>query len=120
MLQFRANEKVNIRDTECEVDCWAIPRENEGGCTLRYSLYRLLVQGFRKCQGLRSLQVSLNRFRPSFRQFYSGSPVWMIDGQSLKIARRFIPGQWTLFRGPSIGRTTVLPAWIAGKMFGIR
>ncbi|KAK3938580.1 hypothetical protein QBC46DRAFT_365378 [Diplogelasinospora grovesii] len=82
MLQFRANDKGKIKDAKCEVDCWVIPRENGGGCTVRYGLYRLLVQGFRKCQGLRSYEVSLGGIRPSFRQFYSGRPVWKVDGQN--------------------------------------
>ncbi|GAB1320242.1 hypothetical protein MFIFM68171_10452 [Madurella fahalii] len=81
MLQFRADYKSKIKDAKCEVDCWVIPRENEGGCTLRYCLYRLLVQGFRKCQGLRSYEVCLGGLRPSFRQFYSGRLVWNTDGR---------------------------------------
>lgn len=82
MLQFWADYRSKIRDAKCEVNCWVIPGENGGGCTLRYCLYRLLVQGFRKCQGLRSYEVCLDGVRPSFRQFYSGRLVWNIHGQS--------------------------------------
>ncbi|KAK5652623.1 hypothetical protein OQA88_10216 [Cercophora sp. LCS_1] len=82
ILQFQASERANIADAKCEVDCWVIPRRNDGGCTLRYALYRLLVQGLRKCQGLRSTDVSLGGIRPFSRQFYSGRAVWEANGQN--------------------------------------
>lgn len=81
MLQFRAREPAKIKDPKCEVDCWVIPRENFYGCTMRYALYRLLVQGFRRCQGEYALDVSLYQMRPSEREFYNGRPLWKIDGR---------------------------------------
>ncbi|POR36347.1 Uncharacterized protein TPAR_03458 [Tolypocladium paradoxum] len=82
VLQFRAREPDKIKDPKCEVDCWVIPRENLYGCTLRYAFYRLLVQGFRRCQGETALDVALHEQRPFRREFYSGKPVWKIDGSS--------------------------------------
>ncbi|KAI8710576.1 hypothetical protein NCS52_01557900 [Fusarium sp. LHS14.1] len=83
MLQFRARDKHDIKDAKCEVDCWIFPRQNSQGTPLRYALYRLLVQGFRRCQGLRALDVSLYSVRPSRRNFYNGQPAWKLeDGKS--------------------------------------
>jgi hypothetical protein len=50
MLQFKATERVSIKDANCEVDCWVLPRQSINGSTLRYGLYRLLALGFRRCQ----------------------------------------------------------------------
>ncbi|AEO59667.1 hypothetical protein MYCTH_2308128 [Thermothelomyces thermophilus ATCC 42464] len=49
MLQFRATSPWDIRRADCAVDCWVIPI-TKSTCSLRYALYRLLVQGFRRCQ----------------------------------------------------------------------
>ncbi|POR33875.1 Uncharacterized protein TPAR_05929 [Tolypocladium paradoxum] len=82
MLQFRARKLKHVAEADCEVDCWVIPRENEGGCTLRYALYRLLVQGLRRCQGKLALSnVTLYGQSPKFRQFYSGEPIWDVEGK---------------------------------------
>ncbi|RTE81367.1 hypothetical protein BHE90_004158 [Fusarium euwallaceae] len=81
MLQFRAKTRDDIKDAKCVVDCWVFPRDNFHGTPLRYALYRLLVQGFRRCQGLRALDVSLFGVRPSRREFYNGRPLWNLpDG----------------------------------------
>ncbi|KAH6976633.1 hypothetical protein EDB80DRAFT_739934 [Ilyonectria destructans] len=79
MLQFRARDKHDIKDAKCEVDCWIFPRENFHGSPLRYALYRLLVQGFRRCQGSRPMDVSLYAVRPSRREFYTGRPLWKLE-----------------------------------------
>ncbi|KAH8656430.1 hypothetical protein BGZ61DRAFT_434371 [Ilyonectria robusta] len=84
MLQFRARNKHDIKDAKCDVDCWILPREDMHGCystTLRYALYRLLVQGFRRCQGARPMEVSLYGIHPHVREFYNGQPLWKIDGK---------------------------------------
>ena len=80
MLQFRASTVEAIRDPECTVDCWVIPRENPYGDTIRLALYRLLVQGFRRCQGMYSVSPTLHTIAPDRRQFYNGRPLWKIDG----------------------------------------
>ncbi|KAK3364646.1 hypothetical protein B0T25DRAFT_493571 [Lasiosphaeria hispida] len=82
MLQFRVNDTGKIKDSKYEVDCWVIPRDNEGGCTVRYSLYQLLVQ-VPKVPGLALLR-SVTWRHTSFRQFYSHRPVWKIDGQNFR------------------------------------
>lgn len=65
----------------CEADCWAIPRMNLQGCILRYAFYRLLAQGFRRCQSEYALStVALQGQRPARRQFYHGRPLSMTDG----------------------------------------
>ncbi|KAK7394072.1 hypothetical protein QQX98_013144 [Neonectria punicea] len=79
LLQFRATSKSGIKDPNCEVDCWVIPRENPGGSTLREALYKLLVQGFRRCQGEFPLGADLYGYQPSLREFYNGRPLWNIN-----------------------------------------
>lgn len=49
ILQFRAQTPRDIRDENCAVDCWVLPLETSF-CTFRYALYRLMVQGLRRCQ----------------------------------------------------------------------
>lgn len=80
MLQFRAHQVEAINDSKCDIDCWVIPRDNLGGCTLRYALYRFLVQGFRRCQALcADGKLSLDGVTPKF-QYFSGQPEWKING----------------------------------------
>ncbi len=82
MVQFRARDVASIRDAKCGVDCWIFPRNNKGGTPLRYALYRLLLQGFRRCQSLWSVDMSLQGVPPHHREFYNGQPVWkMGDGK---------------------------------------
>ncbi|KAK4236866.1 hypothetical protein C8A03DRAFT_45196 [Achaetomium macrosporum] len=50
-LQFRARKPEHIREADCPIDCWVIPVGNST-CTLRYALYRVLVQGLRRCQAM--------------------------------------------------------------------
>ncbi|KPM34020.1 hypothetical protein AK830_g12549 [Neonectria ditissima] len=74
----------DLEDAKCPVDCWVLPRENIRGTTLRYALYRLLVQGFRRCQGEAAVDVALNGQRPSGRCFFDGTPFWKgEDGSKL-------------------------------------
>ncbi|POR35496.1 Uncharacterized protein TPAR_04311 [Tolypocladium paradoxum] len=82
ILQFRARNKEEVKHPGCEVDCWVIPRNNPGGCSLRYALHRLLVQGFRRCQGWTgSQQQTVGGVRMAYREFYTGRPVWDLGGQ---------------------------------------
>lgn len=81
MLQFRAAKVADIKDANCPVDCWVIPRANAGGTPLRYALYRFLVQGFRRCQGCTAnAALQLNGVTARRRYFFNGVPVWKIDG----------------------------------------
>lgn len=57
-----------------------LPRVNPDGTSLRYALYRLLVQGFRRVQGMWSANPPLNRMFPSRRHFYHGAPQFFING----------------------------------------
>lgn len=68
MLQFRADTREAIKFIRCEVDCWVIPRENPGGCTFKTALYRLMVQGLRRCQGRWALQPQLLGRPPAIRR----------------------------------------------------
>lgn len=81
-MQFRARSIEDIKDDTCEVDCWILPRENDGGTSLRYALYQLLVQGYRRCQGSRATDMTLYGQRPFLREFYNGRPLWKIDGKT--------------------------------------
>lgn len=83
MLQFRASKPAKIREADCEVDCWVLPRENPHGTTFRYALYRLLVQGLRRYQGLHPTDATLHGQRPHHREFYNGRPVWKLDNKFL-------------------------------------
>ncbi|KAL8404049.1 hypothetical protein RB594_009056 [Gaeumannomyces avenae] len=86
LLQFRANIPDQIQREDCRVDCWVIPRENAaGGCTLRQSLHNLLVQGFRRCQGYAAApNLSVDRYTPQYREFFSGRPVFAHDNGALR------------------------------------
>jgi hypothetical protein len=81
MLQFRAESVSDIQSEECPVDWWVIPRENDGGITIRYAFYRLIVQGFRRCQGMFATPVNLQGRSPHHRYFFSGAPIWKVDGK---------------------------------------
>lgn len=51
---------------------------------MRYALYRLIVQGMRRCIGNMSLMIRIGSLSPRKRQFFSGSPLWEfvdIDGK---------------------------------------
>ncbi|KAK1762179.1 hypothetical protein QBC33DRAFT_601981 [Phialemonium atrogriseum] len=82
LLQFWATSLEDMND--CLVDCWVIPhRNNSPGCTLRYAFHRLLIQGFRRCQGLSGLTVSINGLTPALRELFSGTPVFRIESGKL-------------------------------------
>ncbi|KAF2456631.1 hypothetical protein BDY21DRAFT_39767 [Lineolata rhizophorae] len=80
LLQFRASKMENLEDEECPVDFWVLPRTNSS-CTLRYALYRLLVQGLRRCQGYLGGELTIGNLTTNSRQFYSGRPTWKINGK---------------------------------------
>ncbi|KAK0610025.1 hypothetical protein B0T17DRAFT_593855 [Bombardia bombarda] len=84
ILQFRAVKIDHMRDAKLAVDCWVIPRENEGGTTLRYALYRLLAQGFRRCQGLSAELAEVGGVLPDRREFFSGVPLWLAKDKKLE------------------------------------
>lgn len=77
LLQFQAGSLDAIKDRDCAVDCWILPRENEGGITLREGFYRLLAQGFRRCQGSAEARPTVvNGFPVVSHEFYSGRPLF--------------------------------------------
>ena len=82
LLQFRAQKEKEMTDARTPVDCWVLPQRHEspGGCTLRYALYKLLVQGFRRCQNLVPLPVPAGGLQPEMRQYFSGKPMWKLPG----------------------------------------
>ena len=83
MLQFRARSLDKIKDPNCKVDCWIIPRQNNG-TTLRYALYRFLVQGFRRCQSYWPVPLPASGVGGLFPEhkceFFSGRPAWNVNG----------------------------------------
>lgn len=81
MLQFRAGQKSDIKNANCEVDAWVIPRALNGELTLRYALYRFIVQGIRRCQGANALPTTPDSLKPADREFFSGRPVWNVGGK---------------------------------------
>lgn len=81
LLQFRAARRDDVAEESCAVDCWVIPRENIGGATYRYALDRLLAQGLRRCQGMQGFDVEIGGYRPVYREYFSGLPVFEIEGR---------------------------------------
>ena len=84
LLQFRASQPETIKDDDCQVDCWVLPRTSSF-CTLRYGLYRLLLQGWKRCQVMSALAgapdgLIVGGLRPESREFYTGRPIWRVDG----------------------------------------
>ncbi|KAK4152614.1 hypothetical protein C8A00DRAFT_16102 [Chaetomidium leptoderma] len=75
LLQFRANRLEDIREEHCPVDCWVFPRDSST-IPLRYALYMLLVQGFRRFQGAYAQPLTVGGLAPQSRQFFDGLPVW--------------------------------------------
>ncbi|KAJ3528748.1 hypothetical protein NM208_g10064 [Fusarium decemcellulare] len=80
LLQFRATKPEDLLSERCPVDTWVLPIKNTG-CSLRYALYRILVQGWRRCQASASPLASIGGLAPEFREFYSGLPIWR-EGQT--------------------------------------
>lgn len=76
ILQFRAQMVAQISDAKIPVDCWVIPRNNVGGTSLRYALYRLILQGYRRCQAIGASMPKLGGMQPVARHFYNGQLVW--------------------------------------------
>ncbi|KIH89746.1 hypothetical protein SPBR_08993 [Sporothrix brasiliensis 5110] len=81
-LEFRISKPQDIL-TNCTVDCWVFPRDNVGGTPIRYAFYRLLVQGFRRVQGMRRFNTPINNTLAESCTFFSGKPHWrQADGTS--------------------------------------
>ncbi len=85
LLQFQAQKPENIKDANCPVDCWVIPRTGSA-VRIRDALYRLMAQGLRRFQGmcaaLSAKAAPVGGLRPQSRMFYNGWPVWKVDGGS--------------------------------------
>ena len=79
LLQFRATKLEKLEDEDCPVDVWLFSRTHSA-CPLRYALYRLLVQGWRRCQGSMAGQLTVGGLTTNSWQFYSGRPTWKVNG----------------------------------------
>ncbi|KAL2693749.1 hypothetical protein Neosp_000312 [[Neocosmospora] mangrovei] len=76
ILQFRALRAEDLEDERCWVDCWVLPRATSS-CTLRYALYRLLAQGWRRYQAEFSTpSFTVGGLTPCSREFFTGRPIW--------------------------------------------
>ena len=91
LLQFRANTLEDIKDARCPIDCWVFPASSSK-VPLRYALYRLLVQGFRRFQGLCALPISIGGLAPIGRQLFDGLPVWRSEVDGAEVAVFDHPG----------------------------
>ncbi|KAH6622675.1 hypothetical protein F5144DRAFT_336230 [Chaetomium tenue] len=91
LLQFRANRPEDIKDARRPVDCWALPTSSSKA-PLRYALYRLLVQGFRRFQGMCAMPISVGGLTPLGRQFFNGLPVWKSEVDGAEVAVVDHPG----------------------------
>ncbi|EWZ77924.1 hypothetical protein FOXG_21397 [Fusarium oxysporum f. sp. lycopersici 4287] len=86
LLQFRAHRVEGIKNEDCEIDSWMIPVKNSS-CSLRYALYRLLAQGWRRCQGEVAAVTgfTVGGLAPCSREYYTGVPIWKAaNGQRQK------------------------------------
>ncbi|RSL61279.1 hypothetical protein CEP54_006328 [Fusarium duplospermum] len=82
ILQFRALRAKDLEDERCWVDCWVLPRATSS-CTLRYALYRLLAQGWRRYQAEFSTpSFTVGGLTPCSREFFTGRPIWEGEGGS--------------------------------------
>ncbi|KAI8683105.1 hypothetical protein NCS56_00434400 [Fusarium sp. Ph1] len=79
ILQFRAQTANEIRDENCEVGCWILPL-NTSICTFRYALYRLMVQGLRRCQVGTPGPLTVGGLTETHRKFFSVQPIWSLNG----------------------------------------
>ncbi|KAK3373652.1 hypothetical protein B0T24DRAFT_271170 [Lasiosphaeria ovina] len=77
LLQFRASKAADILSHTVKVDCWVFPREKTN-VPLRYALYMLLSQGFRRFQTMNALPgpLSVGGFESVERRFFDGRPIW--------------------------------------------
>jgi hypothetical protein len=89
LLQFRASRVEDLQDENCPVDCWILPVTGSS-CPLRYALYRLISQGWRRCQTeiQPSFDFTVGGLQPHSRNFFNGEPIWQYQG-SLYIAHPF-------------------------------
>lgn len=67
-----------------------IPREGSS-CSLRYALYRMMVQGFRRCQASTAGTLTVGGLTEHSREFFSGLPIWRYGG----VSRKEHPGGYT-------------------------
>ncbi|EXK76237.1 hypothetical protein FOQG_19012 [Fusarium oxysporum f. sp. raphani 54005] len=80
LLQFRAFRAEDISDEKCPIDCWTLPIDGSS-CSLRYGLYRLLAQGWRRCQAELAAPFSIGGLQPYCREYFNGQPIWKVNGQ---------------------------------------
>lgn len=80
LLQFRAFRAEDINDEKCPIDCWTLPIDGSS-CSLRYGLYRLLAQGWRRCQAELAAPFSIGGLQPYCREYFNGQPIWKVNGQ---------------------------------------
>ncbi|KAK4203786.1 hypothetical protein QBC40DRAFT_166515 [Triangularia verruculosa] len=85
LLQFRAQNRDQIRNEACHVDCCVIPRYyiSEDQCTIQYALYRLAWRGWARLSATLAgqnstrmpLAVALDGI-PRAYEWWSGTPLW--------------------------------------------
>ncbi|KAH7465221.1 hypothetical protein FOMA001_g17346 [Fusarium oxysporum f. sp. matthiolae] len=83
LLQFRAFRLDDIKEESCKIDCWVFPVKTSS-CSLRYALYRLLAQGWRRCQGELAPACTIGGLQPYAREFFTGLPIWRYNNQKSK------------------------------------
>jgi len=101
LFQFRTPRLDKIIDEDCPVDCWVLPRTSSY-CTLRYALYRLLAQGWRRCQGMSAAdQLTVGELREHSREFFlADGPSGESTGSALATIRAAIKGRLTQPQAP--------------------
>ncbi|RSL67862.1 hypothetical protein CEP53_002805 [Fusarium sp. AF-6] len=83
LLQFRAEKAEDIDKESCPVDCWVLPME-QTACPLRLAFYRLLSQGWRRCQAELTAPFTVGGLAPHSREFFNGLPVRKHEGKKTR------------------------------------
>ncbi|KAL2160783.1 hypothetical protein VTH06DRAFT_980 [Thermothelomyces fergusii] len=102
LLQFRADTLDHICDPHCAVDCWVLPMKSSA-VPLRYALYRLLLQGFRRLQGMYAWPLTVGGLTPIGRRFYDSVPLWRDPNREGPYIAAIHPGGYRRSVDPNTG-----------------
>lgn len=91
VLQFRAVQESQLRDDDCPVDCWVIPR-TRSVTSMRDALNRLMTQGYRRAKGRQSpYDMEIDGVRFTEREFFTAQPLWELENGVRTTSH---PGGW--------------------------
>ncbi len=78
MLRFRADSRDGILAPNCPIDCWLLANATgtDQTSTLKYGLYRLIVEGIRRVEGQIAGELELEGYHRRY-EYHSGRPYWV-------------------------------------------